>query len=193
MGRDKPEYAWIYYSVGSHPKYIWKEMNLWNDDRWQVFGTMLNNPKCCAVGEVGLDYSYENFCEEDREFQKKMFVSFIKEANKAKLPVILHIRQAEGAINRIVDAHKDAIKILEENPIECGAVLHCFGGDKTLMEQYVKVGVSYFGIGGCISYMMGDLDNAVINMPDRQKTILGDNYAEGKDRGSGCLGKYCCI
>lgn len=162
---DELEYSWVYYAVGSHPKYIWKERELWDDIRWQDFRMMLNNPKCCAVGEIGLDYSYESFCEEDREFQKKMFISFINEANKAKLPVILHIRPVEGAMNRIVDAHKDAIEILTENPIEYGAVLHCFGGDVTLMEQYMEVGVSYFGIGGRISYMMRELDDAVINMP----------------------------
>lgn len=172
---DKPEYEWVYYAVGSHPKYIWKERELWDDIRWQDFRMMLNNPKCCAVGEIGLDYSYESFCEEDREFQKKMFVSFIAEANKAKLPVILHIRQAEESINRIVDAHKDAIEILAENPIEYGAVLHCFGGDVTLMEQYIEVGVSYFGIGGRISYMIRDLNEAVINMPVRSIMLETDS------------------
>lgn len=172
---DEPEYSWVYYAVGSHPKYIWKERELWNDIRWQDFRRMLNNSKCCAVGEIGLDYSYESFCEEDREFQKKMFISFIDEANMAKLPVILHIRPVEGAMNRIVDAHKDAIEILSENPIECGAVLHCFGGSKTLMEQYMKVGVSYFGIGGRISYMMRDLDEAVIEMPVRSIMLETDS------------------
>lgn len=172
---DKSEYSWVYYSVGSHPKYIWKERELWDDIRWQDFRMMLNNPKCCAVGEIGLDYSYESFCEEDREFQKKMFISFINEANKAKLPVILHIRPVEGAMNRIVDAHKDAIEILAENPIEYGAVLHCFGGDVTLMEQYMEVGVLYFGIGGRISYMMRELDDAVINMPDSSILLETDS------------------
>lgn len=172
---DKPEYEWVYYAVGSHPKYIWKERELWDDIRWQDFRMMLNNPKCCAVGEIGLDYSYESFCEEDREFQKKMFISFINEANKAKLPVILHIRPAEGVFNHIVDAHKDAIEILSENPIEYGAVLHCFGGSKTLMEQYAEVGVSYFGIGGRISYMLRDLDEAVISMPDSSIMLETDS------------------
>lgn len=158
---DQPKYSWIYYAVGSHPKYIWKERELWDDIRWQDFRMMLKNPKCCAVGEIGLDYTYEGFCEEDREFQKKMFISFIAEANKAKLPIILHIRPAEGAFNRIVDAHKDAIEILSENPIGHGAVLHCFGGDITLMEQYMEVGVSYFGIGGRVSYMMRHLEKYV--------------------------------
>ena len=172
---DQPKYSWIYYAVGSHPKYIWKERELWDDIRWQDFRMMLKNPKCCAVGEIGLDYTYEGFCKEDRKFQKKMFISFIAEANKAKLPIILHIRPAEGAFNRIVDAHKDAIEILSENPIEHGAVLHCFGGDITLMEQYMKVGVSYFGIGGRVSYMMRDLDEAVINMPARSILLETDS------------------
>lgn len=172
---DKPECAWIYYAVGSHPKYIWKERELWDDIRWQDFRQMLKNSKCCAVGEIGLDYSYESFCEADREFQKEMFNNFIEEANKAKLPIILHIRQAEGAMNRIVDAHKDAIEILSKNPIEYGAVLHCFGGDVTLMEQYMDVGVSYFGICGRISYMLRELDDAVINMPDRSILLETDS------------------
>ena len=58
---DKPEYEWIYYAHGSHPKYLWKEVHEWNDDRWKEYEELLSNQKCIAVGETGLDYSYPEF------------------------------------------------------------------------------------------------------------------------------------
>lgn len=173
---DRSEYEWIYYAIGAHPKYIQKERRSWDETRWEEFRMLLHLSKCCAVGEIGLDYSsYEGFYDDDREFQKTMFAGLIHEANKAKLPVILHIRQSEANENGIADVHSDAIRILSENPIECGAILHCFGGNKELMERYMAVGVHYFGIGGRISYMQQELDEVIISMPESSIILETDS------------------
>lgn len=80
---------------------------------------MLGSPKCVAVGETGLDYSYLSFCLEHQKLQKEYFNIFIDYANRYQLPAILHIRsgQKEGVTdnrkNRCnADADTDAIAIL---------------------------------------------------------------------------------
>lgn len=161
---DKPEYDWVKYAFGSHPKYIWKEQ--WGDNRWRAFKNMLKDPKCIAVGETGLDYSYSSINEEHRSMQMEMFVQFIRIANEMQLPVILHIRPVDpnrqdayekqimsGTTGNAVycpDAQTDALQIIKDNPIENGAVLHCFYGGVEDMQAYLGAGVTHFGIGGRI-------------------------------------------
>ena len=73
-----------------------------------------------AIGEVGLDYSYENF---DKEFQKKIFGEFIDISISSNLPLIVHTRKAEeDALNLLIS--KNAKKV----------VLHCFSGKKKFIE-----------------------------------------------------------
>ena len=67
---DKPEYEWIYYAHGSHPKYLWKEIHEWNDERWKEYEELLSNQKCIAVGETGLDYSYPEFGPTHRLYRR---------------------------------------------------------------------------------------------------------------------------
>ena len=74
---DKPEYKWIYYAHASHPKYLRKEVHEWNEKRWNEYAELLSSPKCIAVGETGLDYSYSSFCLEHQKLQKKFFEIFI--------------------------------------------------------------------------------------------------------------------
>ena len=73
---DKPEYKWIYYAHASHPKYLRKEVHEWNEERWNEYAELLSSPKCIAVGETGLDYSYSSFCLEHQELQKN-FLKFL--------------------------------------------------------------------------------------------------------------------
>lgn len=73
---DKPEYKWIYYAHASHPKYLRKEVHEWNEERWNEYAELLSSPKCIAVGETGLDYSYSSFCLEHQKLQKN-FLKFL--------------------------------------------------------------------------------------------------------------------
>ena len=127
---DKPEYEWIYYAHGSHPKYLWKEVHEWNENRWKEYEELLSNQKCIAVGETGLDYSYPEFEPTHWDVQKRYLERFVSYANKYHLPAILHIRSGikeESISDRgVVDADEDAISIFKVNPPEFGAVYHCF-------------------------------------------------------------------
>lgn len=174
---DKPEYKWIYYAHASHPKYLRKEAHEWDEKRWNEYAELLSSPKCIAVGETGLDYSYSSFCLEHQKLQKKFFEKFIDYANKYQLPAILHIRSGlkEGSVyNKCnVDADKDAISILREHPLKFGAVYHCFDGDITKVRSYYDIGVNYFGIGGKIFYEK-ELEEAVRFMSDENIVLETD-------------------
>lgn len=159
-----PEFSYIKFAFGSHPKYLWKEN--WSSEKWKDFRELLNNPKCIAIGETGLDYSYPEFCNEHRLIQMEMFKSFIIEANQHFLPVILHIRPAGDIDTNEYNADEDALEILRNYKIDCGAVLHCFGGNISDVQKYMNFGVNAFGIGGRITYGNNELERAVAYMPE---------------------------
>lgn len=161
---DRAEYNYIKYAFGSHPKYLWKEA--WSDDKWIEYREFLEHPKCVAVGETGLDYSYTEFCDEHRDKQIDMFAKFISEANQHNLPVILHIRQADEGVVCKYNADEDVLMILEKNRIQSGAILHCFGGTIEDVQKYMAAGVTAFGIGGRITYGNKELEDAVAMMPE---------------------------
>ena len=159
------KYDNIYFAFASHPKYIWKEP-YWGDERWAEMERMVKNNRCVAVGETGLDYSYSGFCKEHQVIQELFFSRFISIANKYKLPVILHLRpRKDVGISAFSKVNEDALRILEKNPIQYGAVYHCFGGDENVMKKYLQKGVTYFGIGGRILNDEHELINAIRNMP----------------------------
>lgn len=161
---DKPEYEYVKYAFGLHPKYLWKEN--WNKGKWDDFRALLNNPKCVAIGETGLDYSYSGICNSHRLMQMEMFSLFIEEANQHSLPMILHIRPSDDADSFGYNAGEDAMGILAKNKVNAGAILHCFGGTISDVQRYMDVGVNAFGIGGRIIYGNAMLERAVAYMPE---------------------------
>ena len=127
------EYDWILHAVGHHPKYLWRDAE-WDKSRWEELEELLLNPKCVAIGETGLDYSYPEFCEEHKALQKEFFVKFIEMANKHQLPVILHIRRGTDPLTGEEDhlADEDALKLTEEHPVENGRVTDPLSGKEDL-------------------------------------------------------------
>ena len=169
-------YEWVWYAFASHPKYLWKDCE-WTAERWDKMEELLSDPKCVAVGETGLDYSYPGFDREHQSIQKHFFSRFITLANKHKLPLILHFRP--GAFSENADykpnVNDDAIRILSEHPVGYGAVVHCFGGDEKVMRRYLDHGVEYFGIGGRILYGEVELEKAVKAMPAQSILLETDS------------------
>ena len=95
--------------------------------------------KIVAIGEIGLDYYWE---EPDHETQKKWFHRQLNLARELKLPVIIHSR----------DAAKDTLDIMkEEHSGEIGGVIHCFSYGKEMAAEYLKMGF-YLGIGGVLTF-----------------------------------------
>ena len=128
------QYPWLYASVGSHP-----------DSADEVDEAVLEeyrklcklHPKVRAIGEIGLDYHYEDI---PRELQKKAFRAQLELARELKLPAIVHER----------DAHADGMAFVEEFS-EVTGVFHCFSGSAEMARWLVDRGW-YIGFTGVLTF-----------------------------------------
>lgn len=128
-------YDFIYGSLGVHPNEtgeLTEESFLWLKEQCA-------HPKCVAVGEIGLDYYWD---EPERTIQQEWFVRQLELAREVNLPVIIHSR----------DAAKDTVDImLAEKAAEIGGVVHCFAYTKETAKTFLDMGF-YIGIGGVLTF-----------------------------------------
>ena len=128
------EYDFLYGAVGSHPD-VADEVNEAVLDEYRML--CKQNSKIKAIGEIGLDYHYEDI---PREIQQKAFRMQMELARELKLPVIVHER----------DAHEDGIKIVEEFPDVTG-VFHCYSGSYEMAKWLIARGW-YIGFTGVLTF-----------------------------------------
>ncbi len=126
-------YPFVYAAVGSHP-----------DDAGHVDGRLLDryralaaHPKVRAIGEIGLDYHYEDV---PRAQQIIAFEQQLELAEALHKPVIVHEREA----------HADAMDIVRRHP-DVRGVFHCFSGAKELALWLVERGW-YIGFTGVLTF-----------------------------------------
>lgn len=102
---------WIYTTVGIHPHEA-KEVT---PAHLEILAKLALHPKVVAWGEIGLDYFYDH---SPRDAQERVFRQQMELAHAAKLPIIIHCR----------DAWPDCLRLLEEawKPTGLGGALHCF-------------------------------------------------------------------
>lgn len=128
------KYGYIYAAVGSHPD----AADEVNEEVLEEYRTLCKlNSKIKAIGEIGLDYHYEDI---PREVQQKAFRMQMELARELNLPVIVHEREA----------HEDGMKIVEEFP-EVTGVFHCYSGSAEMAKQLVKRGW-YIGFTGVLTF-----------------------------------------
>jgi TatD DNase family protein len=128
------KYDFIYSAVGIHPEHA----DMVNDKVIEELRSLAQNPKVMAIGEIGLDYYYEE--NPSREVQKLAFKLQMNLAKELKMPVVIHDR----------DAHKDTLDILKEFP-EVVGVVHCFSGSVEFAKECLKLGY-YIGFTGVITF-----------------------------------------
>lgn len=129
------KYPFVYGAVGVHPEGV-AEMT---DESMDWLKELCKYNKTVAVGEIGLDYHWD---EPDREIQKYWFRRQLQLAKEEKLPVVIHSR----------DAAKDTIDIMkEEHSGETGGVIHCYSYSKETAKVFLDMGF-VFGIGGVITF-----------------------------------------
>src|SRR6202790_165078 len=105
------QHDWIYATVGTHPHEA-KELT---PGHLEQLAKLAQHPRVIAYGEIGLDYFYDH---SPRETQQRVFREQMDVAVKAKLPLVIHCR----------DAWADCMEMLEEvwKPTGLGGILHCF-------------------------------------------------------------------
>ena len=128
------EWDYLYGAVGSHPD-VADEVNEAVLEEYRML--CKQNPKIKAIGEIGLDYHYEDI---PRQIQQRAFRMQMELARERNLPVIVHER----------DAHEDGMKIVTEFP-EVTGVFHCYSGSAEMAKWLVNRGW-YIGFTGVLTF-----------------------------------------
>ena len=126
-------YPYIRVAVGIHPEEVGKA----TDDHLTQIASLCAHPAVCAVGEIGLDYHYEDAAP--KEEQIAWFRRQLALAGEKNLPVVVHDR----------DAHEDTMTLLRE--YRPRGVVHCFSGSVEMMREVVGLGM-YIGLGGVTTF-----------------------------------------
>ncbi len=129
------QYDYIYCALGVHPG----DTEELTEESMDWLRQQCRFEKCVAVGEIGLDYYWD---EPDRDIQKKWFLRQLDLARECKKPVVVHSR----------DAAKDTVDIMTSAKCqEIGGVIHCFSYTKETAKIFLDMGF-YIGIGGVLTF-----------------------------------------
>lgn len=128
------KYDFIYAAVGVHPEYA----NMVDEKVLQEIKEMAANPKVKAIGEIGLDYYWEE--NPKREVQIEAFKKQMEIARELNLPVVIHDREA----------HKDTLDIIKMYK-DVKGVVHCFSGSVEFAKECLKEGY-YIGFTGVVTF-----------------------------------------
>ena len=126
-------FDWVHAAVGSHPD----DAEQVDEARINVYRELCKDPRVKAIGEIGLDYHYE---EPGREIQQRAFRMQLALAQELSMPVVIHERKA----------HEDALRMLAEFP-DVKGVFHCFSGSYEMAKELVKHGW-YIGFTGVVTF-----------------------------------------
>ena len=126
----------IYAVVGVHPH----DAQYAEEDYLEQLKELSKEDKVVAIGEIGLDYFYDN---SPRDIQRKVFIEQIRLAKELNLPVVIHTR----------DAAQETFDILKEAARDgrLTGVLHCYSGSVEMAMKYIKLGF-YISLGGPVTF-----------------------------------------
>ena len=126
------KYDIVYGAIGLHPT----ELDKFSESDFQWLEEHINDDKIVALGEIGLDYHYDNT---DKEKQNYVFKKQLEIAKKHNKPIIVHSR----------DAIQDTYNILKEYSLK--GSLHCFGSSLEMAREFIKLGY-LIGVGGVVTF-----------------------------------------
>lgn len=130
------KYDNIYAVVGVHP-HTASELE---EEGLDWLRELAKEEKVVAIGEIGLDFYYDN---SPREIQRKWFKAQLQLAKELSLPVIIHTR----------DAAKETYDILKEAAADgkLKVLMHCYSGSAEMAVDYAKLGF-YIALGGAVTF-----------------------------------------
>lgn len=149
------KWPFVYGAAGVHPS----ETAELDDQLLNWLKTVSKTPKIVAIGEIGLDYYWE---EPEHGIQKEWFVKQLNLAREVKLPVVIHSR----------DAAKDTLDIMKaEHSEEIGGVIHCFSYGVEMAREYLNMGF-YLGIGGVLTFNNAKKVKEVVEYMPMDRIVL---------------------
>ncbi|NLV89401.1 MAG: TatD family hydrolase [Tissierellia bacterium] len=129
------KYPNIYATVGVHPH----DAKNMDDSTLEILRSLAKRNKVVAIGEIGLDFYYDN---SPRDEQRKWFREQLKLAKELDLPVVIHSRDAQQETF-------DTLKEAQDGTLR--GVLHCYSGSKEMAMEYIKLGF-YISIAGPVTF-----------------------------------------
>lgn len=150
------KYENIYAAIGVHPH----EARTYDDEVEKRLIELSRDKKVLAIGEIGLDYYYDN---SPRDVQKEVFKRQIELAAKLKKNIVIHSR----------DAAKDTFDILKEahEKYDFTALIHCFSQSVDMMREYLKMG-DYIALGGAVTFKNAKTPKEVAKVVDLDRLLL---------------------
>lgn len=149
-----------YFSAGVHPHDASEYAS-----NISMFADFADNNDCVAIGEIGLDYFYEN---SDRNVQLKVFENFLKLAIDIKLPVIVHCRDKDGCDLAYRDIYP-LIKGFTES--DGNFVIHCYTGTIKWAERFLSLG-GYLGITGIVTFPRAQNVRDIVKIIPNNRILL---------------------
>ncbi len=146
------KYDIVYAAIGFHPT----ELDDFKEEYFRFLEENINNSKVVAIGEIGLDYHYDNT---DKEKQIMVFRRQLDIANKYNKPIIVHSR----------DSIQDTYNILKQYKVK--GSIHCFSGSVEMAREFIKLGYK-LGIGGIITYKNAKTIKEVVRDIDLSYILL---------------------
>lgn len=129
-------FDFIYAAVGIHPSEVKKA----KISDLEIIEKCLINNKVVAIGEIGLDYHWD---QDNKEYQKRFFVEQLKLANKYDLPIIIHSR----------DAAKDTYDVLKENKkYYKKGIMHCYSYSLEMAKLFIELNFK-IAFGGALTFL----------------------------------------
>lgn len=128
------KYPFMYAAVGIHPD----EVGSLTEERFARMEELFQRDKVVAVGEIGLDYYWDN---ESHDIQKKWFVRQLDLARRLSLPVLIHSREAAA----------DTMEVMKEQAKGLKGIIHCYSYSREMAREYVKMGF-HIGVGGVVTF-----------------------------------------
>lgn len=150
------KYETVYAAVGIHPH----DSQTADYPAYERFATLSSSKKVVAIGEIGLDYHYDN---SPRAIQQGAFREQIELADVLGLPVILHVR----------DAYEEARRILYDmRPyLKNGLLLHCYSGSAEMMTDFNRID-AYYAFGGAITFKNARRNIEALKAAPRDRLVL---------------------
>ena len=143
------QFEMVFAAVGFHPHDAKKAAASDGSVSGSILGEieeLSRHPRVVAIGEIGLDYHY-NYSPP--EIQRQVFSEQIRIARRRDLPVIIHTREAEAEVMRIVEEHVNANG--GWRPSKPKGVFHCFPGDAAMAGRVIDWGF-YISIPGPVTF-----------------------------------------
>ena len=149
------KYPFVYGTLGVHPSDCG---NMTEEDLAWIKAHAAHE-KIVAIGEIGLDYYWDNV---ERDVQKKWFLRQLDVAKETGLPVVIHSR----------DAAQDTLEIMKaEHKDTTGGVIHCFSYGVEMAREYLNMDY-YLGVGGVLTFKNGKKLKEVVEYAPMDKIVL---------------------